>query len=114
MVTAEFNPLAPGVLADPYPMYRALLQHNPVSWSDMMEMWILTRYADVDFVLTHPAMSADRANARNRFAEMQQAQQLSFGRKCLAPGRRSCQAQPGTLPFDYSTIRYQRVDGGVR
>jgi cytochrome P450 len=37
----------------------------------MMEMWILTRYTDVDFVLTHPAMSADRANARNRFAEMQ-------------------------------------------
>jgi pimeloyl-[acyl-carrier protein] synthase len=85
MVTAEFNPLAPGVLADPYPMYRALLKHNPVSWSEMMEMWILTRYADVDFVLTHPAMSADRANARNRFAEMQRVQQASFGPFNRAP-----------------------------
>lgn len=79
MVTAEFNPFAPGVLADPYPMYRALLQHNPVSWSPMMECWILTRYDDVDFVLTHPAMSADRRTARNRLAEMAKEQQEKFG-----------------------------------
>lgn len=79
MVTAEFNPFAPGVLADPYPMYRALLRENPVSWNAMMEMWILTRYDDVDYVLTAPNMSADRRNARNRFAEMAKQQVESFG-----------------------------------
>lgn len=79
MVTAEFNPFTPGTLANPYPMYRALLEQNPVSWNAMMEMWILARYEDVDFVLTQPGMSADRTRARNRFAEMARQQQESYG-----------------------------------
>jgi cytochrome P450 len=79
MVTAEFNPFTPGTLANPYPMYRALLSENPVSWNEMMEMWIVTRYADVDDVLTRPNMSADRTRARNRFAQMQAQQQENFG-----------------------------------
>ena len=31
MVTAEFNPFAPGMLADPYEMYRPLREHDPIS-----------------------------------------------------------------------------------
>jgi cytochrome P450 len=54
MVTAPaFNPFTPGFLADPYPTYRALLRENPVSWEPMMEMWIFTRYKDVEAILTH-------------------------------------------------------------
>jgi cytochrome P450 len=79
MVTAEFNPFTPGTLANPYPMYRALLEQNPVSWNEMMEMWVVARYADVDDVLTRPNMSADRTRARNRFAEMAKQQQENFG-----------------------------------
>ncbi len=79
MVTAEFNPFTPGSLANPYPMYRALLEQNPISWNAMMEVWICARYEDVDFVLTSPNMSADRTRARNRFAEMQAQQQESLG-----------------------------------
>jgi cytochrome P450 len=85
MVTAEFNPFAAGVLADPYPMYRALLQHNPVSWTEMMEGWVFTRYADVSQILTHPAMSADRTKARTRFTAMIEEQQRSFGAFSRAP-----------------------------
>ena len=79
MVTAEFNPFTPGVLANPYPMYKALLENNPVSWNAMMEMWVLTRWADVDFILNHPNVSADRRSARNRFSEMMNQQQENFG-----------------------------------
>lgn len=79
MVTTEFNPMSPGFLADPYSMYRDLLEHNPVSWNAMMEVWVLARYEDVDFVLTHPTMSADRQRARNRFAQMAAEQQQEFG-----------------------------------
>ena len=79
MVTAEFNPFTSGSLANPYPMYRALLENNPISWNAMMEVWICARYEDVDFVLTSPNMSADRTRARNRFAEMQAQQQESLG-----------------------------------
>jgi cytochrome P450 len=85
MVTAEFNPFLPGVLADPYPMYRELLKHNPVSWQPLMEGWVFTRYKDVDHILTHPTMSADRAKARNQFSEMIEQQQKSFGPFSRAP-----------------------------
>ncbi|MEO8456705.1 MAG: cytochrome P450 [Chloroflexota bacterium] len=79
MVTAEFNPFTPDALKDPYPMYRALLANNPTSWQAVMESWVFTRYADVDAILTHPGMSADRAKARNRFAQMVEEQQKNFG-----------------------------------
>src|SRR5688500_11292425 len=79
MVTAEFNPFTPGMLADPYPMYKALLESNPVSWNEMMETWVLTRYDDVDKLLTHPATSADRRRARTRFSAMIEQQQEAFG-----------------------------------
>jgi cytochrome P450 len=85
MVTAEFNPFTPDALQDPYPMYRALLKHNPVSWQPVMEGWVFTRYADVDAILTHPRMSADRAKARTRFSEMIEQQQKSFGPFSRAP-----------------------------
>jgi len=79
MVTAQFNPMTPGFLADPYSMYKDLLDHNPVSWNDMMEVWVLARYEDVDYVLNHPNLSAERERARNRFAQMAQQQQQEFG-----------------------------------
>ncbi len=71
MVTAEFNPLTPEALADPYPMYRELLAHNPVSWNTTFQTWVFTRYEDVDAILTHPQTSADRRSGSNSFAEMQ-------------------------------------------
>jgi cytochrome P450 len=74
MVTAEFNPFTPEAMANPYPMYREVLKHNPVSWNSVMEVWIFTRYEDVDAILTHPKSSAQRQNANNRFAEMQRQQ----------------------------------------
>ncbi|MDO8616648.1 MAG: cytochrome P450 [Dehalococcoidia bacterium] len=81
MVTeqVQFNPLAPGMLADPYPTYKALRDSRPVSWSPVMDAWILTRFADVDFVLTDPRFSADRRVARNRFAEMVRQRQQELG-----------------------------------
>ncbi|HUF52326.1 MAG TPA: cytochrome P450 [Dehalococcoidia bacterium] len=70
MVTAEFNPFTPEAMANPYPMYREVLKYNPVSWNSVLEVWIYTRYEDVDTVLTHPKSSADRQNADNRLAQM--------------------------------------------
>jgi pimeloyl-[acyl-carrier protein] synthase len=73
MVTAEFNPIAPGTIANPHPMYRALREQKPVHFSEMIEAWILTRYDDVDAVLMDPRFSAERDNAKTRFAEMARA-----------------------------------------
>jgi len=79
VVTAEFNPFAPGMLAHPHDMYRALREQDPIHRSEMMEAWILTRYDDIDAVLTDSRFSADRSRARTRFAQMMADQQEQFG-----------------------------------
>ncbi len=79
MVTAEFNPFAPGMLANPYPMYRALREPSPISWSPLMEVWIFTRYDDVVAVLNDSRFSADRRQARNRFSEMVAQREQELG-----------------------------------
>src|SRR3990170_2844589 len=79
MVTTQYNPFAPGVHANPYPVYHRLRAEDPVHWSALMEAWIITRYEDVAFVLTDPRFSADRRQARNRFAQMAEQVQQEFG-----------------------------------
>ncbi len=88
MVTAPtFNPFTPDFLKDPYPTYRALLRENPVSWEPVMEMWIFTRFKDVEAILTHPNTSADRLSAKTKMAEMARQQQTvqNFGPFSRAP-----------------------------
>ncbi|HEV8573436.1 MAG TPA: cytochrome P450 [Dehalococcoidia bacterium] len=79
MVTAEFNPFAPGMLAHPYEMYRELRESDPIHRSEMMESWVLTRYDDIDKVLTDNRFSADRNRARTRFAQMMEEQRAQYG-----------------------------------
>jgi cytochrome P450 len=86
MVTTEFNPIAGGMLTDPYSAYRALRETDPVHWSPLMEAWVLTRYDDVVAVLSDPErFSADRRRARNRFAAMARQQEQQFGPFGRAP-----------------------------
>jgi hypothetical protein len=79
MVTSEFNPFTPDMVANPYPMYQALLSGNRAVWNPIFETWIVAHFSDVDFVLTHPTMSADRRSANNRFADMARQQEQNFG-----------------------------------
>jgi pimeloyl-[acyl-carrier protein] synthase len=50
-----------GVSADPYALYRALREHDPVHWDPYMHAWVVTSYAEVITVLMN--YSADRAPA---------------------------------------------------
>jgi cytochrome P450 len=50
--------LYPEVLADPYPLYRNLREHDPVLWDPMLHAWVVTSYAGVKEVLHK--FSADR------------------------------------------------------
>ncbi len=43
----------PRVLADPYPLYKRLREHDPVYWDPFLHKWIVTRYADVITILLH-------------------------------------------------------------
>jgi pimeloyl-[acyl-carrier protein] synthase len=48
----------PDALVDPYPRYRALRTHAPVSWEPGEQAWLLTRYDDVVKALKEPSLSA--------------------------------------------------------
>jgi cytochrome P450 len=85
MVTAQYNPLVPEALSNPYPMYRALREEAPVSWNEIFESWIFTRFDDVDAILMNPRFSADRSKAQTRFSEMIRQQQEEFGPFSEAP-----------------------------
>src|SRR3989304_1431389 len=69
MVTGQYNPFIPDAPATPSPMYARLRAEDPIHWSPLMEAWVLTRYDDVVAVLTDSRFSADRRQARNRFAD---------------------------------------------
>ena len=80
MVTAEFNPIGPEALANPYPdVQGAARSSDPVHWNELFESWIFTRYEDVDAILMHPRFSADRAPRPHplRRDDRQQQQQSS-------------------------------------
>ena len=79
MVTVQYNPFAPDVHANPYPLYDRLRSEDPVHWSAIMEVWVLSRYDDIVGVLTDQRWSADRRQARNRFAAEAQRRQEEFG-----------------------------------
>lgn len=40
--------------ADPYPIYRRLRAEEPVTWVPAVNLWLVTRAADVEFVTTRP------------------------------------------------------------
>jgi cytochrome P450 len=50
--------LDPDVLADPYPLYRRLREHDPVVWDPYLHSWVVTDYTNVMTVLSK--FSADR------------------------------------------------------
>ncbi|MGA7632554.1 MAG: hypothetical protein WCB11_17465, partial [Terriglobales bacterium] len=50
--------LNPEVLAEPYALYRALREYDPVHWDPYMHAWVVTSYPEVVTVLKN--YSADR------------------------------------------------------
>src|SRR5277367_3060835 len=77
--------LDPDVIAEPYALYRALREYEPVHWDPYMHAWVVTSYPEVINVLTN--YSADRAPAADYlehlglsfmkpFAEMMRQQML--------------------------------------
>jgi pimeloyl-[acyl-carrier protein] synthase len=77
--------LNPEVLADPWALYRALREHNPVHWDPYLHAWVVTGYSEAVTVLKY--YSADRSpkpeyleeiglSFLKPFAEMMQQQML--------------------------------------
>src|SRR3546814_14347933 len=47
-----YNPLDPAVTANPYPHYARLRAEEPVKWIDMMQGFAVSRWDDVEEVLS--------------------------------------------------------------
>lgn len=58
-----FNPLAEGFIEWPYDQYRRLRAEQPVHHSELLQGWVVTRYADVDALLRDPTISSEIDNA---------------------------------------------------
>lgn len=58
--TVVFDPKQHLVVEDPYPALHALMERDPVHWSDRLGGWVLTRYDHVRNGLRDPKLSADR------------------------------------------------------
>ena len=59
MNAIQFNPFSPESLANPYPQYKLLRDSAPVFNSPLLDLWVLSRYEDVNFVLKDDRFSAD-------------------------------------------------------
>jgi cytochrome P450 len=47
---------APQVIADPYPFFARLRAECPVYWNPQYQLWVITRYADVEWLVRHPEL----------------------------------------------------------
>jgi cytochrome P450 len=57
---SDFNPLSPENVADPYPFYRAMRHNAAVYQVPGAGFFIVSRYADIHHVLSHPEIFSSR------------------------------------------------------
>ncbi len=55
-----YDPTRRDIRRDPFPLYQALQENDPVHWSEPLQSWIVTRYADVRKVVMSKELSPDR------------------------------------------------------
>ena len=56
MVTVGEDMFLPEVISDPYTYYGRLMEEDPVHWNNKYEVWVITRYDDLVWLLRHPEM----------------------------------------------------------
>ncbi|HZP26113.1 MAG TPA: cytochrome P450 [Dehalococcoidia bacterium] len=85
MSTVQYNPFDLRFRSNPYPLYAEMRQHEPVQWNAFLQLWVLTRYEHVEWLLNDPRFSADRRTAANPFVQAMVARQEEFGALGRAP-----------------------------
>jgi cytochrome P450 len=57
----EYDPFSPAVRTNPYAHYRRLRDHAPVYWAEDAQVYVISRFDDVRFVLTNPELFSSDA-----------------------------------------------------
>jgi cytochrome P450 len=82
----DFNPFDPRLRTNPYAIYKELREADPVHWSEVMQVWVLTRYDDVFAVLRdHQRFSSERTRANNPFVRQMEEYRQASGPLGTAP-----------------------------
>lgn len=78
-----FNAMLGDLRSDPYPVYKAMREADPIMWNDFLQAWLLTGYDDVHAVLKdNPRFSSDRQRSSNRLvSQVMDQQQPSLMRR---------------------------------
>src|SRR5262249_15675287 len=56
---------APDVIADPYGYFGRLRAEDPVHWNAKYEVWVLTRYDDIVWLIRHPELFSSELFSRD-------------------------------------------------
>ncbi len=67
-IASLYQLLDPEVLADPYPLYRKLMERSPVDWDPYLHAWVVTGYEEALTVLLR--FSADRTATPAQLEEL--------------------------------------------
>jgi pimeloyl-[acyl-carrier protein] synthase len=63
-----FQLLRPGAIADPYPLYKKIREHEPVHWDPFLNSWVITSYAEC--VTALQKFRAERTPSQERLEAM--------------------------------------------
>ena len=50
-MSIEYNPYSSELMVDPYPVYQKLRDEQPAYYNQELDLWVLSRYADVSAAL---------------------------------------------------------------
>ncbi|HLF71346.1 MAG TPA: cytochrome P450 [Dehalococcoidia bacterium] len=77
---ADFNPFDAQLRTNPYAVFAALREQDPVYWSEIMQVWVATRYDDVHTLLRDNArFSSERTRATNPFVQQMESYRQASG-----------------------------------
>jgi len=98
-----FDPLAPDYLADPYPTLAAVRGEAAAFYAPDIDMWVVTRYADIDAIFKDPATYSADITQAPVFPLARRAQQI------LAQGFGATPTMSNSDPPKHTRIRAHNV-----
>ena len=65
-VGMEYNPLAPPHVESPYPFYARAQRDGPITYSPLLDVWLVSRHADITAIMDDPARFSSAESLRSR------------------------------------------------
>lgn len=100
-----FDPLGDSYVADPYPIHTAVREEAPAFYAEAIDMWVITRYDDIEAVLKDPGTFSAAVGQRPVFPMSEEAQRI------LKDGFRAYPVMSDCDPPRHTRIRKHNMTG---